>query len=136
MLDRSVSDPDPATLAGSGVFSCRRSQVGLVARIVVDGTLDIATAAHVDEALRTAQADAAVVVVDLQALAFIDSSGARLLLEADLRARRVGGRLVVVRGPIAARLLEWAGIDRRLELVDRADPAAQPLPRCWQGRLS
>jgi anti-anti-sigma factor len=52
----------------------------------------------------------------------MDSSGLRLVLEADMRARRDGRRLVVVRGPDAVhRVFTVATLDKRLEFVD--DPS-------------
>jgi anti-sigma B factor antagonist len=66
--------------------------------VAVTGELDIATVPRLDRALRRAEVDAALVVLDLRELEFPDSSGAHLLLAADRRIRRAGGRLVVVRG--------------------------------------
>jgi anti-sigma B factor antagonist len=110
-------------------FSCLRyGGVGTV-RVAVAGELDIATVAQVDQALRRAHCDAApLVVLDLQELEFIDSSGAHLMMATDLRVREAGGRFVVVRGPGVQRLLEVIGIDRRLELVD--EPPTPPATRC------
>jgi len=100
-------------------FSCRRSTIDGVAHVVLGGELDIANCTHLDAALRLAWASSDVVVVDLRELEFIDSSGTRLLVDADRRIRRAGGRLIVVRGPWE---VDWLfvllGIDRMLELVD------------------
>lgn len=96
--------------------------------VVVTGELDIGTVPQLDRALRRAQADATLVVLDLRELEFVDLSGAYLLLAADRRIRRAGGRLVVVRGNAE---VEWflalIGLDRELELVDW--PPAAPSPR-------
>lgn len=93
--------------------------------VAVTGELDIAAVPQLDRALRRAAADCALVVLDLRELEFIDSSGAHLLLAADRRIRRAGGRLVVVRGGAD---VEWffalIGLDRELELVDWPSVAA------------
>lgn len=112
---------EPATPAHSPTFSLLRSATGGPTRLVVAGELDIATLSEFDQALRRADADAdaGMVVVDLRLVEFVDSSVAALLVAADRRVRRAGGRLVVVRGPAE---VEWffalIGIERQLELVD------------------
>lgn len=119
-----ASDTEDASLVA--VAASGTEDASLVA---VAGELDIATVPCLDQALRRAEADAALVVLDLRPLEFIDSSGAHLMLAADRRIRRAGGRLVVVRG---GDQVEWffalIGIDAALEFVDwpsaaRAAPA-------------
>ena len=100
-------------------FSCRRSTIDGVVHVVLGGELDITAVPELDAALRLAWASSEVIVLDLRELEFIDSSGVRLMVEADRRIRRAGGRLIVVRGPWE---IDWLfvllGIDRVLELVD------------------
>lgn len=73
-----------------------------------------------DEALHRAQADAPLVVLDLRALEFIDASAATLILAADRRIRRAGGRLVVVRGGATIHaLFALIGLDQKLEFMHR-----------------
>ncbi len=69
-----------------------------------------------------AQADRPPVVgLDLSDVRFIDSTGLRLILRADARARRDGGRVVLVRSPDQVhRVFLIALLDRRLEFVDDA----------------
>jgi anti-anti-sigma factor len=94
-------------------------------RLSVLGELDIATAPQLNHALAGAQADAALVILDLRELEFMDSSGANLIAAASGRARQAGGRLVVVRGPVQVeRVFALVGLDRQLELVDH--PPATP----------
>jgi anti-sigma B factor antagonist len=120
-----VSDPHYQRLIRSPTeprsrFSCRRSTIDGVVHVVVGGELDIATVPQLDAALRRAWASSDVIVVDLRELQFIDSSGAHLLLDANRRIRRSGGRLIVVRGRWEVdRLFVLLGLDRELELVDR-----------------
>ena len=91
------------------------------------GELDIATAPQLDRALRSAWAStsADVMRLDLRRLEFIDSTGVRLLLDADRCIRHAGGRLIIVRGPAEINwLLALMGADRLLELVGRPSSSA------------
>jgi len=89
-------------------------------RVALNGELDVATAPKADRALRGAQACAQVVIVDLRRLEFIGATAARVLLAADARARRTGGRLVVVPTPKPVhRTPELAQLYRRLETTEQ-----------------
>ena len=111
---------------------CERVDGRGTTRVSVSGELDFATAPHFDFILRRAQADAALVVLDLRALTFIASCGGNLVLEAEHRARRCGGRLVVARGPAPVqRLFELMGLDSEIEFVDDL-PSRLPIPRFWR----
>jgi anti-anti-sigma factor len=49
----------------------------------------------------------------------MDSTGLRIVVSADARARENGRRLVVVRGPEAVqRIFRMTRLDERLEMVD------------------
>ena len=91
--------------------------------VVLTGELDIATHGEAEAKLRQAQeSGASVIVLDLRGLSFMDSTGLRLLVQADLRAREAGQRLAIVRGPDAVhRVLEITGLDAKLDLI--GDPA-------------
>jgi anti-anti-sigma factor len=79
-------------------------------RLSVSGELDVATAPSPDDALGCAQADAALVILDLRELEFIHSSGAHLIVAANGRAHQAAGRLVVVRDPVEVERIRarWA----------------------------
>jgi anti-anti-sigma factor len=129
VLQTSILTRQPARAAHPPQFSRSRSGVEHASTVIVTGELDIAAVPRVDRALRRAEADAALVVLDLRELEFIDASGAHLLLAADLRIRGAGGRLVVVRGgPEVKWILALIGIDRELEFVDW--PAARRGSAC------
>lgn len=114
MPDLSPQPPTRPRSADPPSFSCRRSDAGPGVHLAVAGELDIATAPQLDEALRRAQADAELVLLDLHALEFMDASGVHLLRAARRRAAEGGGRLVLGRLPAAAeRLLELTDHDRR-----------------------
>ena len=99
-------------------FTYRCSRAESTTTIAVCGELDIASVPVLDTQLRAAARDAALVVLDLHSLEFVDSSGAALLLSTSRRMRQAGGRLLVVRGPVEVQwLLELLGVDRELEFV-------------------
>jgi anti-sigma B factor antagonist len=98
-----------------------REQGGIVV-LSLAGELDIANASAVEHELARAEERAPVVVLDLRRLSFMDSTGLRIVVGADARARDRGGRLVVVRGPEPVRrVFRITRLDDRLEQVD--DPA-------------
>ena len=86
------------------------------------GEIDVATVDLVRGRLRACEADASVVVLDLRAVEFMDTSGLQLVFETQRRAAQAGFEFVVVRGSRQLqRLFEVAGFGDRLRLVD--DPA-------------
>lgn len=104
-------------------FSIEVQRADDVVQIVLAGELDIATQSDAEAALRDAQASGVkTIVLDLRRLNFMDSTGLRLLVQADLRARESGQRLAIVRGPDAVqRVLEITGLESKLDLID--DPS-------------
>ena len=91
--------------------------------VMLTGELDLATAPKLEDELKRVEADEpAILVIDLQSLSFMDSSGLRALLTADARAREAGRRLVLVRGDERVqRVLRITRLDERLEIVESAD---------------
>lgn len=118
-----ASRPDPIRCDPVKPFSIDVQRADGVVRVVLAGELDIATHGDAEAVLREVQDGAVpVVVLDLRKLNFMDSTGLRLLVQADLRAREGGHRLAIVRGPEAVhRVLEITGLDAKLDLID--DPA-------------
>jgi len=104
-------------MAGLDIDTQARPGMAVVA---VTGELDIAETPNLGGVLASIEGDKPpVLVLDLRGLTFIDSSGLRLVLETDMRARREARRLVIVRGPEAVhRVFLIALLDRRLEFVD------------------
>lgn len=92
---------------------------GLV-RIALEGELDLSTSAQLEEELHRVEADEpGLIVLDLAALRFLDSTGLRVVVTADARARDAGRRLALVRGPETVhRVFTITRLDERLELVD------------------
>jgi anti-anti-sigma factor len=83
------------------------------------GELDLAHAYTFDEELRTVEATRpSTVVIDLRELTFLDSCGLARLLAARRRARRLGHRLLLVRGSAAVqRLFALTAVDEAFEIV-------------------
>ncbi len=88
--------------------------------IVVEGELDLSTASLLDAAVLAAEATgAALITLDIDAVTFIDSTGLRALIEAQLRSQQDGNRLRLTRGaPQAQRLFSLAAVDDVLPFVD------------------
>ena len=98
-----------------------------LATIMVSGELDLATVPQLSAAVAEHH-DAGLLVLDLTAVTFIDSTGVRVLIQADRSCARSGSCLVVLAGdgPVR-RLLDLCKLDGRLALVtEHPFPAAQP----------
>ncbi|MEA2298895.1 MAG: hypothetical protein QOF77_1831 [Solirubrobacteraceae bacterium] len=100
--------------------------------VVAEGELDLSTAPRLDAALVAAEAtDAPMIVVDIDAVSFIDSSGLRMLLAANTRSQRDGNRLRLTRGTDEVRrLFALVDVGNRLPFIDRP---ASPGPRSAAG---
>jgi anti-sigma B factor antagonist len=93
--------------------------------VVLTGELDIATLDDAQRQVEAAEATAPeLLVVDLSRLTFVDSSGIRLALLADDRARAAGRRVAVRLGAgHAFRVFQALGLLDKLDVVpDRATP--------------
>jgi anti-anti-sigma factor len=89
--------------------------------ITPQGDIDVATVPEFRETLADAAERAAEgLVVDLSDVAFIDSSGLRVIIEVNEQLRRERRQLAVVapRGTAAAVVLTLAGLRRTLAVFD------------------
>jgi anti-sigma B factor antagonist len=93
---------------------------GDVHTIALNGELDLANAADVEQQLTSAEAtDAASIVLDLSGLTFIDSTGIRMIVSADARSRANSHRLTLLRGsPAVERVFVISGIDKIVTFAD------------------
>ena len=91
--------------------------------VKLTGDLDLSTAKRAEEAIEAAErSGSSMVVVDLRGLSFMDSTGLRVIVSADKRARRSNKRVVIVQGPAAVRrVFEITRLDERLDIVDTPD---------------
>jgi anti-anti-sigma factor len=87
--------------------------------LVLAGELDMATAGELGARLQEAAETREHVVIDLSELAFMDSSGLRLLLQAAMDSRRDGWQLSIRRpAPGVRRVMEVSGAAPLLPLVE------------------
>ena len=115
-------------MTSSSAFDCQSQQLAGERWVVrLSGELDLATVPRLSAAVAEHD-DAGLLVLDLTAVTFIDSTGVRVLIEADRSCARSGSRLAVLAGdgPVR-RLLGLCELDGRPALVtEHPSPAAQP----------
>jgi anti-sigma B factor antagonist len=108
-----------------GAFSVGRHDHDGRSVFVPRGELDLATVPALEEPVLAALDEGQHVVIDLRELAFMDSSGVRVLIAAHRLAGDAGERLALVRprdGGTVARILEIAGVGQALRMVDGLEP--------------
>ena len=103
------------------------------ASVALTGELDLSTAAQVESALAEAEEKGPErLELDLRGLTFMDSTGLRVVLAADGRARKDARRFEVIQGPQQVhRVFRIALLDRRIAFVapsedGQADGREQP----------
>lgn len=120
MSSRRTIDKPPPDLGGeqaSGLFIAYEPTPGGV-RLRVTGELDLGSTWAADDALRRAERDTRLLVLDLRDLTFMDAAGLAVVIHAGQRARATGRRFVVwVRSSGVRRLFELARAERMLEIV-------------------
>jgi anti-sigma B factor antagonist len=98
-------------------------QDGDVVRVALSGELDVSTAPSVEERLIALETTEALggVVLDLRDVAFIDSTGLSLLINAHSRGQKAGRRVTIVPGSgPPRRILETTGLRSRLDIAEDA----------------
>jgi anti-anti-sigma factor len=93
---------------------------GTLAVIVATGELDLSGAAVLEAEIDRLAGDPELgtVVLDMRGLEFMDSSGLRLVVLADMRAREAGRRFALVRGSETVhRVFEITRMSDRLDFV-------------------
>lgn len=92
------------------------------AEVTLEGELDISTLDQAQRRVEAAERDGPdLLVIDLTRLTFVDSSGVRLVLLADDRARAAGRRLAVrLGGGPALRVFQALGLLGKIALVPDA----------------
>jgi anti-sigma B factor antagonist len=92
--------------------------------VVLRGDLDVATAPDLRESLIEVIDEGARIVVDMQAVEFLDSAGLGILVGGLKRARARGGDLeLVCSNSEVLRPLELTGLDRVFTIHDRRGAA-------------
>lgn len=97
-----------------------------VVRLVLAGELDLSSASQVEEILKDLEEhNPQLIVLDLRELTFMDSTGLRVMVSADARARDASRRLAIVQGPEAVhRVFRITGLDDHLEIVETPEAVA------------
>jgi anti-sigma B factor antagonist len=113
-------------MPGSAPLNVSTVERDRIVCVVAQGELDLSTAHLLEEALVAAEAtDARQIVLDIEAVEFIDSTGLRTLLSAHARSRRDSNRLRVTRGgPQAQRLFALVAVEQRLPFIDEPPSGA------------
>jgi anti-sigma B factor antagonist len=108
----------------SSPFEVTVEQRGGTVHVLLSGELDISTATRLEDELGRQEAERpALIVLDLQRLTFMDSTGVRLLISADARAREEGRSVAIVQGnEMVQRVMRLTRLDERLNILE--DPAA------------
>lgn len=109
-------------------FACACTADGFESVSVhVEGELDRANVPEFQRALHGAQSETRTVSLDLEELAFIDCSGLKEVLDADLFARLTGRTLLLVRGSGQVdRVMALTGLLERLEVVESDGETPRP----------
>lgn len=124
----------PDSIAGRAhavapAFDCSWTDGGLNgAWVHLAGELDVDTTPELERTLRDPDSQARLVVLDMRDLAFMDSSGVHAIVNASARVRRLGRRLVILRGPPDVdRLFALTGNARYVDGGDLppADPSVE-----------
>lgn len=111
------------------------SETGHVS-VLLKGELDLESASFMAGVFVTALPDASEVVLDLDEVSFMDSSGVRAVLRCATECTRRGLEFAVTEGsPQVRRLLEITGLTEQLPFdpgsrlhAHRGEPATPPLP--------
>lgn len=105
---------------------------GDTAILRLEGDFGLEVAAEVGAAIGLLEVqEPAVIVIDLRAVALIDSSGLRVVVEADRRARGSGRELkvIAVPGSVPRRLLELTLLTDLLSVLDAPEGSEPPSDR-------
>ena len=95
-----------------------RVRTGATLQLAVSGEIDITTAPLLRQKIEQAKDhDLDLIVLDLQQVTFIDSTGLRALLEAQ---EQLNGRLRIMPSPPVSRLIEITKVRDRLTLLSSA----------------
>lgn len=93
--------------------------------VAFSGPVDLESVPRAEEALAAAEAGSPKrLIIDLRDVTFIDSTGLRLIIGADIRTRRNGTELALLRGPEPVhRVFRMTLMDHRLLFLDEPDGA-------------
>jgi len=92
-------------------------------KLVLSGEFDLSSASLIEDVLKEIEAQhPPVLLLDLRELTFMDSTGLRVMVSADARARDDSRRLAIVQGPEPVhRVFRITGLDDHLDIVETPD---------------
>ncbi len=107
-------------MPNEGTFAARCDHRNGATVVVVSGGLDLGSSDQLRAALLSADAQAPLVILDLRAVSFIDSSALSVIVAQHQRARNDGFRFAIAVGgaPAVDRLFDLAGLRETLTLID------------------
>jgi anti-anti-sigma factor len=105
-------------------FEIHSERNGEEARLTLTGELDIASVQRLQDAVDSAISQSArTVIVDLSRLTFMDSSGLRLFIALNERARAEGWTLGMIRPPQSSfSVFQITGADANLPFIEDPTP--------------
>jgi anti-anti-sigma factor len=113
--ERSAGAASSGEDVAPGSLRCRTDRRGDTVTIQLGGELELATVPSFESARAQLGSEFAVMVLDLSALDFIDSSGLRAVINTTHDADALSARLEIVPGPPAVqRVFEITGLTQRL----------------------
>jgi anti-sigma B factor antagonist len=120
-------------MAGELSVTVRRERGVVIAE--VSGDIDISTVGGLRERLLELADTGGPLIVDLNGVSFIDSTGLGVLVATARRADAHGGSLhAVCSRPPTRKLLWMTGVDRRIPLTDTVDETLQHLTAARDAR--
>jgi anti-sigma B factor antagonist len=104
-------------------FRVQTHTMGRVTTLALSGELDLVSSPALQRSMdKLAHSDTELIVVDLSALEFMDSTGLHLLLRAQQQAQEAGRRFALVRGPDQVqRVFNLTGMADTLTIVDSVE---------------
>jgi anti-sigma B factor antagonist len=107
---------------------CRREDLEGAVCLALTGELDLASLPTLQAHLKAVVDTDDNVIVEMSGLRYIDSSGAKALLDAHRTFARRGRRLrLAAPSPMARRILEVLGLESVLPMFDTVDAALEDL---------
>lgn len=120
----------PMSTPATTPISVSTERIGSIAVLHLFGELDLATVDAVEREIATATADVSALVIDLDGLSFLASTGLSLLARWSQRAAEDGfGLRVVASRRQALRPLQITALDSLLTIDSTVDEALVALPR-------
>jgi anti-sigma B factor antagonist len=115
---------DHASPVPGGEPACEVAELGTCVQLTVSGELDLAAAPVLrDAAGRIALTPGRLVLLDLRAATFVDSSVVHFAVDLDRRATAQGGGLVIMATPRTKALFGLVGADGLTIVEDERDDA-------------